>query len=62
MAKVKRPKPKKRHIEDVPFYNFKYEPDDLPLDPAQEFILEEIGLEKSILLSVLNLIFFQRKQ
>jgi dynein heavy chain len=43
MKKVKRAKLKKRHIEDVPFYNFKHGPDDLPLDPARNFIIEEIG-------------------
>lgn len=32
----------RRHIEDVPFYKFIYKDDDLPLDPARDFILEEI--------------------
>uniref|UniRef100_A0A1B0EXW2 AAA+ ATPase domain-containing protein n=1 Tax=Lutzomyia longipalpis TaxID=7200 RepID=A0A1B0EXW2_LUTLO len=32
----------KRHIEDVPFYAFKYEEGDLPLDPARPFIQEQI--------------------
>lgn len=32
-----------RHIEDAPFYRYVYEHDDLPLDPAKDFILEQIG-------------------
>lgn len=32
-----------RHIEDAPFYRYVYEHDDLPLDPAKNFILEQIG-------------------
>jgi dynein heavy chain len=44
MKKVKQCKFKqKRHIEDVPFYKFEYKFDDLPLDPARPFILEQIG-------------------
>lgn len=38
-----KPKVKKRHIEDIPFYRFTYRADDLPLDPAKDFILEEIS-------------------
>lgn len=33
---------KRRHIEDVPFYQFEYGSDDLPLDPAKPFILQKI--------------------
>lgn len=46
MRKVKKPKPKikKRNIEDVPFYKFKYKKEDLPLDPAKDFILEQISM------------------
>lgn len=41
---IKKAKPKlRRHIEDAPFYQFKYDRDDLPLDPAKSFILEEIS-------------------
>lgn len=47
MKKLKKSKPKvrKRHIEDIPFYRFSYRADDLPLDPAKDFILEEISKE-----------------
>ncbi|CRK99186.1 CLUMA_CG012500, isoform A [Clunio marinus] len=34
---------KKRSIEDAPFYKFEYKPEDLPLDPARPFILEQIN-------------------
>lgn len=34
---------KKRNIEDVRFYKFKYGFDDLPLDPARTFVQEKIG-------------------
>lgn len=45
MKKFKKPMPKvrRRHIEDIPFYRFSYKADDLPLDPAKDFILEEIS-------------------
>lgn len=44
MKRVKRIRQRqKRPIEDVPFYKFKYEFDDLPLDPARPFILEQIS-------------------
>lgn len=33
---------KDRHIEDIPFYLYKYGADDLPLDPAKPFILQKI--------------------
>lgn len=43
LRKVRKPKPKaKRHIEDVPFYKFVYQKDELPLDPARGFIEEQI--------------------
>lgn len=32
-----------RNIEDAPFYLFQYKFDDLPLDPAKEFITEQIS-------------------
>lgn len=32
-----------RNIEDAPFYRFRYKFDQLPLDPAKEFILEQIS-------------------
>lgn len=34
---------KKRNIEDARFYKFEYGTDDLPLDPARQFIQEKIG-------------------
>ncbi|KAL1398756.1 hypothetical protein pipiens_008712 [Culex pipiens pipiens] len=44
LRKVKKVKPKaKRHIEDVPFYKFVYKEDELPLDPARNFIEEQIS-------------------
>lgn len=44
MKKVKRVRPRQRRpIEDVPFYKFEYKFDDLPLDPARPFILEQIS-------------------
>lgn len=44
MKRLKKPKPKQaRPIEDVPFYKFEYKDDDLPLDPAEPFILEQIS-------------------
>jgi hypothetical protein len=33
----------RRPIEDVPFYKFEYSFDDLPLDPARPFIMEQIS-------------------
>lgn len=33
----------KRPIEEAPFYKFAYKFDDLPLDPARPFILEQIS-------------------
>lgn len=33
---------KRRHIEDIPFYRFHHDYDDLPLDPARPFIAERI--------------------
>ena len=33
----------KRRLQDVPFYALEYKNDDLPLDPAKPFILEQIG-------------------
>lgn len=33
----------KRRIQDVPFYELEYKRDDLPLDPAKPFILDQIG-------------------
>lgn len=42
-TQISKKKPvKRRHIEDVPFYLFEYGADDLPLDPAKEFILQKI--------------------
>lgn len=32
----------RRYIVDCPFYIYKYEMDDLPLDPAKAFVLEKI--------------------
>lgn len=44
MKKVKRVRVRQRRpIEDVPFYKFEYKFDDLPLDPARPFILEQIS-------------------
>lgn len=44
MKRIKKTKPKQRRpIEDVPFYKFEYKFDDLPLDPAKPFILEQIS-------------------
>lgn len=44
MKKVKRVRLRQRRpIEDVPFYKFEYRFDDLPLDPARPFILEQIS-------------------
>lgn len=44
MKKVKRIRQRQRRpIEDVPFYKFEYKYDDLPLDPARPFILEQIS-------------------
>lgn len=40
--KVNKKPEKHRHIEDVPFYLYKYGPDDLPLDPAKPFVLQKI--------------------
>uniref|UniRef100_A0A336M3T0 CSON009294 protein n=1 Tax=Culicoides sonorensis TaxID=179676 RepID=A0A336M3T0_CULSO len=50
MKKLRKEKPKvkKRHIEDIPFYKFTYKADDLPLDPAKDFILEEIRIIKQL--------------
>ncbi|XP_037906278.1 uncharacterized protein LOC119648580 [Hermetia illucens] len=43
MKKVKRTKAAvRRHIEDVPFYQFRYKSDDLPLDPAKPFIIKKL--------------------
>ena len=47
----------KRHIEDAPFYSFKYEVGELPLDPAKEFILNKIG--KYILYQKLSFLFLE---
>ncbi|XP_055840841.1 dynein axonemal heavy chain 3 isoform X1 [Episyrphus balteatus] len=33
----------RRHIEDLPFYRFEYQPDDLPMDPAKGFLIEKIS-------------------
>lgn len=33
----------RRRIQDIPFYALEYGRDDLPLDPAKPFILEQIG-------------------
>lgn len=33
----------KRRMEDVPFYAYEHTTDDLPLDPARPFILDQIG-------------------
>lgn len=33
----------RRPIEEVPFYKFEYNFDDLPLDPARQFIGEQIS-------------------
>jgi hypothetical protein len=55
MRRFKKPPPKtkpkpKRHIEDVPFYRFQYKFDDLPLDPARDFIQIQISkYEKQLL-------------
>lgn len=44
MKRFNKAKPKeKRHIEDVPFYKFEYKFDQLPLEPARPFIMEQIG-------------------
>jgi hypothetical protein len=44
MKKVKKIRQRQRRtIEDVPFYKFEYAFDDLPLDPAKPFILEQIS-------------------
>lgn len=44
MKRMKRIRPRQRRpIEDVPFYKFVYKRDDLPLDPARPFILEQIS-------------------
>ncbi|XP_058823709.1 dynein axonemal heavy chain 3 [Topomyia yanbarensis] len=44
LRKVKKIKAKaKRNIEDVPFYKFVYRNDELPLDPARNFIEEQIS-------------------
>lgn len=40
--KLNRKPVKRRHIEDIPFYLYKYGADDLPLDPAKPFILQKI--------------------
>lgn len=46
MKKVKRIRQRqRRQIEDVPFYKFKYKFDELPLDPARPFILEQISID-----------------
>lgn len=46
----------KRHIEDVPFYAFKYSEGDLPLDPARSFIQEQIGKKRDWDIEVLSFI------
>lgn len=33
---------KRRHIDDIPHYLYKYGADDLPLDPAKPFISQKI--------------------
>lgn len=44
LKKTKKIRQKQRRpIEDVPFYKFEYKFDDLPLDPARPFILEQIS-------------------
>ncbi|XP_055607362.1 dynein axonemal heavy chain 3 isoform X2 [Uranotaenia lowii] len=44
LRKVRKVKPKvKRNIEDVPFYKFTYRSDELPLDPARDFIEDQIA-------------------
>lgn len=48
MKKVKRKLPQKRHVEDVPFYQFKYKFDELPLDPAFEFIRDHVGKHQPV--------------
>lgn len=48
MKKVKRMRQRQRRpIEDVPFYKLDYKFDDLPLDPARPFILEQISINRS---------------
>lgn len=62
LKKPKKAKQKQRRpIEDVPFYKFEYKFDDLPLDPARPFILEQIstsfafnGIESSSCLKTLE--------
>ncbi len=41
---------KHRHIDDVPFYSYKYGADDLPLDPAKSFIEQKIRKFETIIL------------
>lgn len=49
MKKVKRTLQKQRRsIEEAPFYKFEYTFDDLPLDPARPFILEQISNKPKI--------------
>lgn len=44
MKRIKRTRQRQRRpIEDVPFYKFEYKFDDLPLDPARPFIMEQIS-------------------
>lgn len=44
LKKTKKTRQKQRRpIEEVPFYKFEYKFDDLPLDPARPFILEQIS-------------------
>lgn len=45
----------KRRIQDVPFYSLEYKRDDLPLDPAKPFILDQIGrLELISLIAIIS--------
>lgn len=51
---------KTRHLDDIPFYLYKYGADDLPLDPARPFILQKIRkFPNPILISNLPNINFQ---
>lgn len=44
-----------RRIQDVPFYSLEYKRDDLPLDPAKPFILDQIGrLELISLIAIIS--------
>lgn len=55
MKRIKKVKLKqKRPLEDVPFYKFEYKFDDLPLDPAKPFILEQISRFRNLFDSLVS--------